>query len=344
MRKETPLLWQAGEADATEGAKVSPVSAELTARRESETSTTAASFVAAANSCAILLVLRGKMEIRLLLVPYDSGQRNVRMGAGPEHLRAAGLEKHLAAQGHRVDSEVIEPASLNWRAEVQTSFELMRAIAEHVRAARIAKRFPVVLSGNCLAAVGVIAGLGAGTGVLWIDAHGDFNTPQTTTSGFLDGMTLATATGQCWGELARSIEGFEPVPDSAVVLLGARDLDPGEASALARSQIIRLSVEAAKTDLAPVLQTIGPTMKRFYVHLDMDALDPSVGRANGYAARGGFSSEDLQTLLSTIAQHLPVEALTIASYDPSYDSDGAVCATAFQASATVLAGVGSHDG
>ncbi len=169
------------------------------------------------------------MEIRLLLVPYDSGQRNVRMGAGPEHLCAAGLEKHLAAQGHQVDSEVIEPASRNWRAEVQTSFELMRAIAKHVRAARTARRFPVVLSGNCLAAVGVIAGLGPGTGVIWIDAHGDFNTPQTTTSGFLDGMTLATATGQCWGELAHSIEGFEPVPENAVVLLGARDLDPGEA-------------------------------------------------------------------------------------------------------------------
>ena len=152
------------------------------------------------------------MEIRLLLVPYDSGQRNVRMGAGPEHLCAAGLEKHLAAQGHQVDSEVIEPASRDWRAEVQTSFELMRAVAKHVRAARTARRFPVVLSGNCLAAVGVIAGLGPGTGVIWIDAHGDFNTPQTTTSGFLDGMTLATATGQCWGELAHSIEGFATGP------------------------------------------------------------------------------------------------------------------------------------
>ena len=197
------------------------------------------------------------MEIRLLLVPYDSGQRNVRMGAGPEHLCAAGLEKHLAAQGHQVDSEVIEPASRNWRAEVQTSFELMRAIAKHVRAARTARRFPVVLSGNCLAAVGVIAGLGPGTGVIWIDAHGDFNTPQTTTSGFLDGMALATATGQCWGELARSIEGFQPVPENAVVLLGARDLDPGEASALARSQITRLSVEAAKTESHP-----GPAITR----------------------------------------------------------------------------------
>jgi len=281
------------------------------------------------------------MEIRLLLVPYDSGQRNVRMGAGPEHLCAAGLEKHLAAQGHQVDAEVIEPASLDWRAEVQTSFELMRAIANHVRAVRTARRFPLVLSGNCLAAVGVIAGLGPGTGVIWIDAHGDFNTPQTTTSGFLDGMTLATATGQCWGELARTIEGFRPVPENAVVLLGARDLDPGEASALARSQITRLSVETARTNLTPILQSLGPTMERFYVHLDLDAIDPSVGRANGYSARGGFLSADLEALLSTVREHLPVEAFTISSYDPSYDVDGAVCATAFQASATLLAGVAS---
>src|SRR5262249_38666367 len=160
---------------------------------------------------------------RLLLVPYDSGQRNVRMGAGPEHLRAAGLPRHLIELGHEVDVQVIEPASLNWRAEVQTSFELMRAVAEQVRTARASSRFPLVLSGNCLAAVGVIAGLGPGIGVLWIDAHGDFNTPQTTMSGFLDGMTLATATGRCWMELARSIEGFAPVPDSAVVMLGAHD-------------------------------------------------------------------------------------------------------------------------
>ena len=118
------------------------------------------------------------MEIRLLLVPYDSGQRNVRMGAGPEHLRAAGLAERLAKEGREVDAQTIEPASMNWRAEVQTSFELMRAVAEQVRASRVAGRFPIVLSGNCLSAIGVIAGLGAGTGVLWIDAHGDLNAPK----------------------------------------------------------------------------------------------------------------------------------------------------------------------
>jgi arginase len=279
----------------------------------------------------------GKMEIRLLLVPYDSGQRNVRMGAGPEHLRAAGLAEHIAAQGHAVDAQVIEPASMNWRAEVQTSFELMRAVAEQVRVTRATGRFPLVLSGNCLAAVGVIAGLGPQTGAVWIDAHGDFNTPQTTMSGFLDGMTLATATGRCWMELARSIEGFAPVPDKAVVLLGARDLDPGEAAALARSEIVRLNVESAPNDLERVLQSLAPTMERFYIHLDLDALDPSEGRANGYAARGGFSNENLQKVLAIIAGHLPIGAMTIACYDPSYDRDGKVCASALQAAATVCA-------
>ncbi len=279
------------------------------------------------------------MKIRLLLVPYDSGQRNVRMGAGPEYLRTAGLPEHLTRQGHIVDAEVIEPPSMNWRAEVQTSFELMRAVAKQVSAARAAGRFPLILSGNCLSAVGVIAGLGSGTGVIWIDAHGDFNTPQTTTSGFLDGMTLATATGKCWVELARSIEGFEPVPEDAVVLIGARDLDPGEGTALARSGIVRLGADAASDAIEPILQTIAGKMNKFYVHLDMDALDPSVGKANGYSARGGFSNENLQSFLATVSAHLPVEALTIASYDPSYDTDGKVSASAFESATTILAGL-----
>jgi arginase len=261
------------------------------------------------------------------------------MGAGPEHLRASGLAEHLTAQGHTVEVHVIEPEAQNWRAEVQTSFDLMRVIAENVRTARAAKRFPIVLSGNCSAAIGVIAGLGTRTGIVWLDAHGDFNTPQTTMSGFFDGMTLATATGQCWAEMARRVEAFEPVPEQAVVLLGARDLDPGEETALARSRIVRLSAHAAVLGIEPVLNSLGSEMSRCYLHLDLDALDPSEGRANSYSARGGFSREDLQQLLTTVAGALPVRALTIAGYDPSFDKAGTVCATAFDAAANVLAHV-----
>ena len=261
------------------------------------------------------------------------------MGAGPERLCEAGLAKHLTDLGHTVVTETVEPASGHWRAEVQTSFELMRSVAEQVRATRAAGSFPVVLSGNCLAAVGVIAALGDETGVLWIDAHGDFNTPQTTMSGFLDGMTLATATGRCWVELARSIEGFAPVPERAIVMLGVRDLDPGEATALARSEIVRLGAEAGPETIEPVLQKLAGTQKKFYVHLDLDSLDPSVGQANGYSVKGGYTRENLEQLLSLIVRTLPVAALTIASYDPAYDSDGAVGATAFQAAASVVGGL-----
>jgi arginase len=279
------------------------------------------------------------MEIRLLLVPYDSGQRSVRMGAGPDYLRNAGLTERLEAGGHKISTQIVEPATTNWRAEVQTSFELMRAVAHQVRSARSQTSFPLVLSGNCLSAVGVIAGLGADTGVLWIDAHGDFNTPQTTMSGFLDGMTLATATGRCWSELARSIEGFEPVADEAVMMLGVRDLDPSEAAALAKSGIVRLSAESLPNELEPRLEPLRQKVGKFYVHLDLDALDPSEGRANGYAVRGGFSNEKLQELLRLIGNRLPVAALTLAGYDPAYDPEGKVCAIAIDAATTVLSGL-----
>lgn len=278
------------------------------------------------------------MDIRLLLVPYDSGQRSVRMGAGPEYLRSTGLTERLESAGHRVTTRVVEPATTSWRAEVQTSFELMRAVSEQVRAARAEETFPLVLSGNCLSAVGVIGGLGLNTGVLWVDAHGDFNTPQTTMSGFLDGMTLATATGRCWSELARSIEGFVPVPDEAILMLGVRDLDPGEAAALSKSGIVRLEAGVSLDELEPRLELLRQQLGQFYLHLDLDALDPSEGRANGYSARGGFSKEKLQELLHLITRRLPIEAMTLSSYDPAYDPEHKICAIAIEAAATVLNG------
>ena len=276
------------------------------------------------------------MDIRLLLVPYDSGQRNVRMGAGPDRLRSAGLEQQLAAAGRQVTTQVVEPAATSWRAEVQTSFELMRAVAAQVRATRAEEKFPLVLSGNCLSAVGVIGGLGLNTGVLWIDAHGDFNTPQTTMSGFLDGMTLATATGRCWWELARSIEGFVPVPDEAVLMFGVRDLDPAEAAALAKSNIVRLGTDISPAELEPRLDFLGQRFGQFYLHLDLDAIDPSEGQANGYAAKGGFSKERLLRLLQQLSARLPITAMTVSSYDPNYDTEGSICAIAIAAATTVL--------
>ena len=88
------------------------------------------------------------MNIQLLLVPYDSGNRGVRMGAGPEKLLEAGLEQTLRDGGHTVHTRIAELAPDSWHAEIQSSFELMRMLSVAVREAREAGRFPIILAGT----------------------------------------------------------------------------------------------------------------------------------------------------------------------------------------------------
>ena len=97
-------------------------------------------------------------SITIFAVPYDSGHRAVRMGAGPEHLLSDGMEDVLAATGGEVRSEVLEATS-PFRAEIATAFELFGMLAERVHEPTASGSFPLVLSGNCNATVGVIAGL-----------------------------------------------------------------------------------------------------------------------------------------------------------------------------------------
>src|SRR5215217_3258315 len=133
------------------------------------------------------------------------------------------------------------PTEGSWVAEIGAAVDLDRQLANAVAAARARGAFPLTLAGNCISSVGTVAGLGAGpTGVLWFDAHGDFNTPETTIGGFLDGMALATVVGRCWTSLAAGVPGFVPVAEENVVLVGARDLDPAEAALLAASGVVHL--------------------------------------------------------------------------------------------------------
>ena len=261
------------------------------------------------------------MEIDLLLVPYDSARRGARMGAGPEALRDAGLVARLEAFGHHVRSTVVEPPEGSWRAEVGTAFELAGALATLVREARRDGRLPLVLAGNCAAALGVCAGLGAGTRVLWADAHADFNTPETTIGGFLDGMALATLTGRCWTTMTARLPGFVPVPEAHVWLLGARDLDPLEAAALARSEVRRVDADAVDAATAAHLAgEVGDA--RAYLHLDLDVLDPRDGRANGYATPDGVRADALADFCAALARRAMPAAVTLSAYDPAEDADG----------------------
>ena len=241
------------------------------------------------------------------------------MGAGPEKLLDLGLERALRDNGHTVHTKVAEISPDSWHAEIQTSFELMRMLSHAVRQARDAGRFPIVLAGNCSTAVGTLAGLPADTGVAWFDAHGDFNTPETTTSGFLDGTAVATITGRCWKQLVETV-GFRPIPDERVFLIGTRDLDSIEGRLLADSNIDVIEPEKIRTKLARTLNSIGQHVEQIYVHLDLDVLDSSVAAANSYALSGGLTLEDVEYALSEIARELRIAAVTLSAYDPASDT------------------------
>ena len=227
-----------------------------------------------------------------------------------ERLRAAGLARALTEAGHEVEEHVLTvsgPAAT----ETRGAFELSAQIAEHCRAAAETGALPVILCGSCCtASVGAVAGLGGdGTGIVWMDAHPDLNTPETSGSGLLDGMALATALGECWTHMAGQVAGLRAASAANVCLFGARDIDPGEARFIAAHGIPNVgSAEQATRHLA--------ASDRVYVHLDMDVHDALALRTNSFAIAGGPSAETVRGALVEIARALPLGALSITGLDP----------------------------
>ena len=281
------------------------------------------------------------MEIQILAVPYDSGHRGLRMGAGPEALLRAGLVEALRSDGHTVHVRMAELDPDKWQAEIQSGFELMRMLAGAVREARDGGRFPIVLAGNCNTAVGTLAGLGASTtGVAWFDAHADFNTPETTTSGFLDGTAVAIITGRCWSQLAATVPGFSPIADDRICLIGTRDIDSLESALLDDSALTVVSPRRLKEVLPRALASIGEHVDEIYVHLDLDALDVGVASANTFAVSGGLTLEDMDFALSRIGDGFRITGAALTAYDPEADADGAAARAAIRLIKTAAARAG----
>jgi arginase len=168
---------------------------------------------------------------------------------------------------------------------------------------------------------------------VWFDAHADFNTPETTTTGFTDGMGLAIAVGHCWKGMAAGVPGFSPVVEENVVLAGAREVEPAEQERLAASGVAVVGAERVRREglhaLEASLNGLRGRVGRVYIHLDLDVLDPTkVGRANEFAPEGGLTAEDLVTALGMVRKRFCVAASGIASYDPTFDSDGRVLGAA----------------
>ena len=212
--------------------------------------------------------------------------------------------------------------------EIGTSFAVARQLAGKVSNAIGRRAFPLVVAGNCISCIGTLAGLGLPPpAIIWLDAHGDFNTPETTGSGFLDGMGLTTAVGRCWAKLAETVSGFQPVPESQVVLVGARDLDPQERVLLGTSKIQRVDPPRIRNrgldaELEPALAKARTLSDRAYFHIDLDVLDIAEARVNEFAQGGGLTLEELLACVRLVGKQFTLAAAAITAYDPSVDPDG----------------------
>ena len=267
------------------------------------------------------------MKVDVLQVPWDSGHHDRRMGAGPRRILDAGLLDVLVAAGSEARSIPIE-LDTDFPTEIDSAFRIARAVEARVADAVAGGRFPIVLAGNCIAALGAVAALREPV-VFWFDAHGDLNTPETTRSGFLDGMALSILMGRCWRPLASAC-GVRPVTEERVHLIGARDLDPAEEEFLASS-----SVQVWDGDSPPEVRG-ADGRETCYVHVDLDVLDPEVGRANRYSAPGGLGLDQLLDLIGGIAERHRIGALALTAYDPAGDPGGRIATAALKIAATVV--------
>ncbi|MCJ7667317.1 MAG: arginase family protein [Anaerolineae bacterium] len=267
------------------------------------------------------------MELALIAVPFHLGRERIGTGLGPERLLRASIGSELASQGHTVNIEKVRYPTNIERDEVSAIAEINALLAQGVRRALGRGGFPLVLAGDCNASLGTLAGMETRpVGVIWLDAHGDFNTPETSTSGFLDGMVLAMVMGLCHRAIWTSLGGL-PIRGWQIVHIGGRAFDEGEKERLMSDGVRVVTASQLKqvgptTSLRPLLSALRAQVRDIYLHVDLDVLDPVEGRANKYAAPDGLSLRDLGCVIRLVAEAFEIKAAALTAYDPACDGEG----------------------
>jgi len=219
---------------------------------------------------------------------------------GPE--AAQGTRELAQLFGARIIGSPGEPRAFGWEEDLRDSHGCLLEAGGQVDDAFAAGRAPILLAGECSVAVAtlpVVVRRRPDAHVLWLDAHADFSTPDTTLSGYLGGMCLAGACG-LWET------GFEPpLHPARVIMHGVRDVDGGERVALDRSGVHRI-------DAAHQLQGL-----ELYVHIDLDVLDPTAFPAD-FAARGGLAPSALREFLSEVVSTCAIAGAEITAAAPGY--------------------------
>ena len=192
---------------------------------------------------------------------------------------------------------------------------LHEPIADFVAEAAGAGELPISIAGDCCAAVPVLAGLrraDIAPVLVWIDAHGDFNTPETSPSQFLGGMPLAMMVGRGPQWMCEAV-GLAPYPENRIWLVDGRDLDPLEREAIDGSELHCHSVADLRRAVIE-----GPV----WVHIDVDVIDAADAPAMNYPVPGGPSAAELEEALLIFRQRVDLCAVSVSGWKSSLDTDG----------------------
>jgi len=282
---------------------------------------------------------RNPGSVRLIGFPMDLGAGRRGVDMGPSAIRIAGVSDKLRALGYHVidagDIEIrtaevqeIEDIKLPYLSEIASA---CTRLALEVESALDGGEFPLVLGGDHSMAIGTIAGIAGHCkrhnkrlGVIWIDAHADINTPESSPSGNIHGMPVAVALGM-GAPMLTSIGGDEPklLPDQ-LVYLGLRSLDDGE-----RALIRKLKIEAhtmADLDkqgvyrlLTKAVSGLRAKVDHLHVSFDLDVVDPMVASGVGTPVPGGLTYREAHLIMEAIADTGYMASMEVAEVNPILD-------------------------
>jgi arginase len=291
------------------------------------------------------------MEAAIIGAPLDLGAGRRGVDMGPSAIRYAGLHERLEAIGYEVvDWGDVETAVLEATAETDTAARYLPEIkaacgrvAHLVGMALDDGALPLVLGGDHSVALGTLGGLAKARGiggVLWIDAHGDMNTPDSSPSGNVHGMPLAAAMGLANGRFESDAWTLPAVDPHRVALVGLRALDQHERErirslgikAYTMSDIDRVGIERAVRE--SLTHIAGPGF--VHVSLDLDALDPEVAPGVGTPVRGGLSYREAHLALELVAESGLAGSFEVVEVNPILDRENATASLAVELVASAL--------
>jgi arginase len=278
-------------------------------------------------------------KIRVIGVPLDLGQQRRGVDMGPSAVRVAGLEARLEALGHVVeDAGNVAVAIAEQKKEGDPHAKYLKEItatctkhAEMVLKTLEAGKTPIVLGGDHSVAVGTVAGIAEfyrrqdqKIGLLWIDAHADINTPETSPTGNVHGMPLAAIMGLGPPDLA-NIFGFSPKvsPDNCI-LIGVRDVDDVEKENIRKAGVDVYTMRdiderGMRAVMEEALRAAGRGTVGYHVSLDMDWIDPEDAPGVGTPVRGGATYREAHLVMEAIADHGRMTSFEIVEVNPVID-------------------------